>query len=82
MSVLDDRETRSKLLVANDRSSINLTKNIGSIDNNQHRSIPKPSHQGSIELTTIDQTQANRSIIPTGYKDTPQHRSIEHSTSD
>lgn len=26
---------------------------------------------------TIDQTQENRSIIPTGYKDTPQHRSIE-----
>jgi hypothetical protein len=44
------------------------------IDNHQHRSIPKPSHQRSIELTTIDQTHANRSIIPTGYKDVPQWR--------
>jgi hypothetical protein len=55
------------------------------IDNHQHRSIPKPSHQGSIpqsggcanESTTIDQTQANRSIILTGYKDAHQQRSIE-----
>jgi hypothetical protein len=29
---------------------------------------------------TISQTQANRSIIPTGYKDTPQSRSIEPQT--
>jgi hypothetical protein len=45
-----------------------------------NRSIPKPSHQRSIESTTIDQTQPNRSIIPTGHKDTPQHRSIEPQT--
>jgi hypothetical protein len=38
----------------------------------QHRSILKPSQQRLIELTTIDQTQANRSIISTGYKDAPQ----------
>jgi hypothetical protein len=53
-----------------------------------NRSIPKPSHQISIpqsggyanESTTIDQNQANRSIIPTGYKDAPQYRSIEPQT--
>jgi hypothetical protein len=28
----------------------------------------------------IDRTQANRSIIPTGYKNTPQYRSIEPQT--
>jgi hypothetical protein len=27
-----------------------------------------------------DQTQVNRSIIPTGYKDAPQYRSIEPQT--
>jgi hypothetical protein len=51
-----------------------------SIDHHQHRSIPKPSHQRPIELTTIDQTQANRSIISTGYKDAPQCRSTEPQT--
>jgi hypothetical protein len=50
------------------------------IDRSSSTSIPKPSHQISIESTTIDQTQANRSIISTGYKDTPQHRSIEPQT--
>jgi hypothetical protein len=28
----------------------------------------------------IEQTQENRSIIPTGYKDAPQYRSIEPQT--
>jgi hypothetical protein len=37
-----------------------------------NRSIPKTSHQRSIKSTTIDQIQANRSIISTGYKDAPQ----------
>jgi hypothetical protein len=41
---------------------------------------PLRSHQRSIELTTIDQTQANPSIISTGYKDTPQYRSIKPQT--
>jgi hypothetical protein len=31
----------------------------------------------TIESTTIDQTQPNRSIISTGYKNAPQYRSIK-----
>ncbi|WP_310427441.1 hypothetical protein [Chamaesiphon sp. VAR_48_metabat_135_sub] len=34
----------------------------------------------AIESTMIDQTQNNRSIIPTGYKNATQWRSIEPQT--